>query len=175
MFSSEPYSGPDSFKFVERLFRRERRLLISSPYICAYYAKMLLRISSRKRIYLITSKEPKSNAEALKYLSRKNPFRLWAYLAAIAAVPAFFASIYLSAAFLLLAIALFAKKSNLRIKFASASVHEKLYIGENEAIVGSANLTYSGMHSNIEHIEIIKDKEEIEKITRHFYKLWNSI
>jgi len=52
-------------------------------------------------------------------------------------------------------------------------VHEKIYIGSDTAITGSANLTYSGMHRNIEHIEITHDPERIAELGRHFNGLWN--
>ncbi len=176
MPASEPYSGTESFRFVEKLLREERRILISTPYISPYYARMLAGMSSRKRIYLITSREPKSNAEAIRYLQPSVGLRRWAVVPAIASLLLSFVNLYASAMMLLLALLfLLEKKNSMHVKFAKASIHEKLYIGENEAIVGSANLTNSGMHSNIEHIEIIRDANEIERITKHFYKLWKSI
>jgi phosphatidylserine/phosphatidylglycerophosphate/cardiolipin synthase-like enzyme len=51
-------------------------------------------------------------------------------------------------------------------------VHEKLYISDSMAIIGSANLTYNGTHKNIEHIEIIRDRGEIDELKRHFNSMW---
>jgi phosphatidylserine/phosphatidylglycerophosphate/cardiolipin synthase-like enzyme len=52
-------------------------------------------------------------------------------------------------------------------------VHEKLYISNGTAVTGSANLTYSGMHKNIEHVELTRDVKEVSELTRHFEELWN--
>ena len=38
--------------------------------------------------------------------------------------------------------------------------------------MGSANLTYSGMHKNIEHIEVIKEGDRIAELEKHFRQLW---
>ena len=52
-------------------------------------------------------------------------------------------------------------------------VHEKLYISDTVAIVGSANLTYAGMHKNVEHIQMVDDKNEITELKEHFNSLWS--
>jgi len=64
--------------------------------------------------------------------------------------------------------------SNLQVKVITERfVHEKLYISGNTAISGSANLTYNGMHKNIEHIEVTKDESKIREMRRHFESMWN--
>ncbi len=63
--------------------------------------------------------------------------------------------------------------SNLKVKVAKGKfVHEKVYIGNDIAIVGSANLTYNGMHKNVEHIDVIKDDARIRQLREHFESLW---
>ncbi|MDE1811173.1 MAG: hypothetical protein KGH66_03965, partial [Candidatus Micrarchaeota archaeon] len=64
-------------------------------------------------------------------------------------------------------------ETRLRVRIADKKfVHEKLYIGESTAITGSANLTFNGMHKNIEHIETTADPRKVQELTRHFDELW---
>ena len=52
-------------------------------------------------------------------------------------------------------------------------VHAKLYIvDEQVALVGSANLTYSGMNRNIERLEVKTSTSEIEQEMDAFLDLW---
>jgi len=52
-------------------------------------------------------------------------------------------------------------------------LHVKLYVFDDKfAVVGSANLTESGMWNNIEHIVIFDNPEEIQTIRSDFLKLW---
>ena len=54
-------------------------------------------------------------------------------------------------------------------------VHAKIYVVDGRiAMVGSANLTYSGLWNNIEHLLITQTQEEVEMIEGDFDKLWNS-
>jgi phosphatidylserine/phosphatidylglycerophosphate/cardiolipin synthase-like enzyme len=65
---------------------------------------------------------------------------------------------------------------NLEVRFCTnVFVHEKLYIGNDKAITGSANLTYNGLHKNIEHIEVINSIERIGKLKSHFNDLWSKL
>jgi phosphatidylserine/phosphatidylglycerophosphate/cardiolipin synthase-like enzyme len=64
------------------------------------------------------------------------------------------------------------RKKRIIIRKPEGFVHAKIYISENEAIHGSANLTYNGTHSNIEHIEIIRDNEKIAKLHSEFERMW---
>jgi len=38
------------------------------------------------------------------------------------------------------------RPKNIRLKVPKEFIHAKFYVGDNEAITGSANLTYRGMH-----------------------------
>jgi phosphatidylserine/phosphatidylglycerophosphate/cardiolipin synthase-like enzyme len=54
-------------------------------------------------------------------------------------------------------------------------VHAKLYIVDEEvALVGSANLTYSGMNRNIERLELKTSTSEIGQEIEAFLDLWGS-
>ncbi len=177
MPKSVPYSGNNAYKHIDRLLKKERRLFIATPFISIGYAKLLKRLSARKRIYLVTTKRHKENAAAIRYLKKGNLSKkaLALLLLAIAVASGFY-SIYIACALgFCAAFAYYSAHGSVKVRFLEKKpLHEKLYIGKNRAIVGSANLTFSGTRRNIEHLEIITDRNEIRKISKHFYELWKS-
>jgi len=66
------------------------------------------------------------------------------------------------------------KKPNLDVKYADERfIHAKIYAVDGElAVVGSANLTESGLWENIEYI-LIFEGDDAMKIESDFEKLWN--
>lgn len=55
----------------------------------------------------------------------------------------------------------------------SAFVHSKIYLVDKEhAISGSANLTYSGLNSNVESLSLAETKEEVQQIETDFMRIW---
>jgi phosphatidylserine/phosphatidylglycerophosphate/cardiolipin synthase-like enzyme len=64
--------------------------------------------------------------------------------------------------------------SNIRVKVVTNRfIHEKMYLSDDGAITGSANLTFSGMHRNIEHIDMVNDREKVRGLLGHFEELWS--
>ena len=63
---------------------------------------------------------------------------------------------------------------SIELRVPKGFVHAKMYIGEKTAIVGSANLTYAGMHQNVEHIDVIRDRGQIADLKKQFFSMWNS-
>ncbi|MDH5390302.1 MAG: phospholipase D-like domain-containing protein [Candidatus Bathyarchaeota archaeon] len=52
-------------------------------------------------------------------------------------------------------------------------IHSKIYIVDKaHAISGSANLTYSGLNSNVESLSIAENKEEVQQIEMDFMRIW---
>lgn len=52
-------------------------------------------------------------------------------------------------------------------------IHSKIYVADNErAVTGSANLTYSGLHSNDETVHVTENVEEAHEVQRNFMELW---
>jgi phosphatidylserine/phosphatidylglycerophosphate/cardiolipin synthase-like enzyme len=181
--ADQGYSGNQSHIAVEKLLAGGGDLRIITPYIDAFYARKLLGYAGRGKVFLITYNAP-NNREALAILSRgKQPGALLAaaYFAALA-VLLWIASLHgiamvstaLAAGVILLYILVLRPRasrnlSRIKVKVMhSLFVHEKIYIGNAMAIVGSANLTYNGMHKNIEHIESISDPVRIAELRRHF-------
>ncbi|MGC8671522.1 MAG: phospholipase D-like domain-containing protein, partial [Candidatus Micrarchaeia archaeon] len=78
-------------------------------------------------------------------------------------------------AYLLAYFADLSAKKGIAVKVPKEFVHAKLYIGEAEALEGSANLTFSGMHKNIEQLRLVKSEEEIKALKAEFDKLWKNL
>lgn len=174
------YSGQQCYKFAEGLIRRGREILIVSPYIDGYYARFLMENSDGKKIKILSSS---MDPEAKRILRRKKPLGMLSavsllvlsvdYLSLTARLLTIFV-IVVSAIILAVALVAFKlKKYEMEVKVPRGFVHAKMYISENEAIHGSANLTYSGMHKNVEHIEVIREREKIEMLRKEFYRLWD--
>ncbi len=175
-------SGVDNYRHVERLLRSGREICIISPYIDAYYAATIRRYANRKRFYIISSKlDTKARSILESGVS-------WLGVVVFAAVVAFviwllFVLMLLTLAILLLAgIAVLARiavfkvfsRNGIRLKVPRHFVHAKMYMSERMAISGSANLTYKGMHSNVEHIDVIYDPKEILEFKKQFWRIWDS-
>ena len=183
----EHYSGNSSYKYINQLIGgSDRELMIVSPYISNHYTKMLLKVCGKKRIRVITSEISFGyRGSMLKIINNKglgdyvNAILYFAVLNAIVIYLRFFYIAVITILLLLLTLLLTMRRrrkisKNIRIKTTGEDfVHEKLYITDSAAIVGSANLTYNGMHKNIEHIEIIKDKAAIKALADHFNLLWD--
>ena len=184
------YSGDSSYKFVDELIKnRDKSLRIVSPYISNHYTRMLLDMKRRKDIKVITSNVSLEYRNSLlKEFLGLGRFKRYMHLIVIftlAAASAFWIRLFpigiIAALFDMVTIALFYRaykkrmETRLRIKIADKKfVHEKLYIGDSTAITGSANLTFNGMHKNIEHIEVTNDQRKVTELATHFDELWSS-
>ena len=186
--SGSIYSGDKSYKIVEKLlYGRGRSLRIVSPYLSRYYVRKLIRIARKKSVRLITTaRTAKDERELRRYLGRTG-LSVWlkalVTLLAIIAVSvlaglvvlAMVAAQVLAVFAMLLAVSAARGKPRIEVRFVrGVFVHEKLYISETQAITGSANLTWSGMHKNVEHLEITSNPERIRALADHFQELWES-
>ncbi|MDE1871238.1 MAG: hypothetical protein KGI06_03295 [Candidatus Micrarchaeota archaeon] len=185
----ESYSGDSSYRYVDRLIKGSgSELMIISPYISGYYARLLVKRAGSVQVRIITSES--SIGKNKKLLGRHLSSGIGAYMKALAFVLLLdFISAYLafgyttailSAIVVILALATYMKhaktESNLLVKVPKGRfIHEKMYINGDTAIIGSANLTYSGMHRNIEHIEVIREPSRIGELRGHFESLWGKI
>ncbi len=174
----EKVSGSESYRYVEPLIRRGGEVCIVSPYIDEYYAGFLSRNSIGKHIYIISSSMDK---EAVRILSKR--FSVLRFLLAIllSVIELYIGVLYGIYVYALLAIALtliigyFASitgNRSISLVMPKRFVHAKMYISEKEAITGSANLTYRGMHKNVEMIEIMHDNGSVESMRNTFWKMW---
>ncbi len=178
--TSEIYSGIDSYKQIERLFKKSKNISIISPYISQSYAQILLRYSANKNIRLITS-NAQTNAQALKFLlAPKLGVMKTGIFVLLLTIISFLINFILIGILLGIFSVMFIFLGYMRLKTKNVGVkipkgkfiHEKVYIGDDYAITTSANLTYSGMHKNIENMVIIRDNIQLEQLSRHFNDLW---
>ena len=187
--SGNAYSGKNSYKLMDDfLLSKGRSLMIISPYISEYYINKLLKESKKSRIYIITSNKNEGvHAKKYYHLPIMGYIKLLASALVVGAVSLFFGYYVLSLLIIQMIILitipyaiifvkiLFSRDQKMEIRISKAFIHEKIYIAEKSAITGSANLTYSGMHKNIEHIEAITDKKRIAELRAHFNSLWKNI
>ena len=180
------YSGSESYRYVDPLIQGSRRVWIISPYIGKHYGEMLRNFRSDRDVRIITM-NVKENAEGVLALSKRNPRRshslfgvslimvllvVLSYIYGLGLYVLAFTILFVI--FIYQAIKAEAAKPAGRVKLMEGKlIHEKVYIGDGVAVVGSANLTYSGMHKNIEHIEVIKEGDRIAELEKHFRQLWN--
>jgi phosphatidylserine/phosphatidylglycerophosphate/cardiolipin synthase-like enzyme len=173
------YAGHECYKFTERLIQNGKEILIVSPYIDAYYAKFLIEKSGSRRIRVISSSmDPK----AKKILEKKRPVGMLLSILVIilsldylSYASRLYFSLFAVPSILLIILSLLLFKSrrySIEVKTPAEFVHAKMYISENEAIHGSANLTYNGMHKNLEHIEVVREKEKVARLRDEFFRLW---
>ena len=184
MSDGEPavgYSGNESYRYVERAIDEAGELLIVSPYIDMYYAKFIAQRSKGKKIRIISSSMESAAKMEIGGSRRLKGLFYFIFLLFFANLASYLIHINMvlveaaSALLLAVAVPIGAKKKGAaaEIKHPKKFVHAKMYISDALAIVGSANLTYRGMHSNIEHLEIITDREKIDELRRIFYKMWD--
>ncbi len=176
--------GDKAYKVINRIIRHSRELLVISPYIDEYYAAILKSESRKKHIFIISSSPTKEAQNIL--LSRPLFSRAYASLSAFSAFAA--ALLYglfglKLAGFILLFVAVacafsavkLRPHSRIHLKTPKKFVHIKMYTSDCGVVTGSANLTYSGTHRNIEQVELSTSTYEIEKSKRYFWKLWDSL
>jgi phosphatidylserine/phosphatidylglycerophosphate/cardiolipin synthase-like enzyme len=182
------YSGSESYKYVDPiLYSKAHELLVISPYIGMGYAKRLVAIGRKKKVMVVTSTYSQPVANYIRHHSR---YLLYGYLKAlvllvVGALIAVYFSFYLIAVaalgmdllFGLAALLSYKLSKNSKIEIRTSYdkfVHEKAYISDAIAAVGSANLTYNGMHKNVERVEVITDHSRIAHLRTHFLDLWKT-
>ncbi|MGD0729438.1 MAG: phospholipase D-like domain-containing protein [Candidatus Micrarchaeaceae archaeon] len=186
--NKDSYSGESSYTYVDKLVKnKDKELMIISPYISNYYTRMLLKQANSKRIRVITSESSMSYRDSklskLVVSGIKGYIKAIIFLIILDIISIYlqfnYTTIALSAIILILSLFSYLRhknqKRNLQVKvIRNKFVHEKMYIAKDTAIIGSANLTYKGMHKNVEHIEIIRDKEKINSLKTHFEEMWRN-
>ena len=175
------YYGKRAYRYVDKLLKSERNLLIVSPYIDDYYASYLAAHSRGKRRYIISSsirgsaakrlqKSNVGNALAAEFLAVSVNWLLFL----INGLNATFAFASIGFGAILIAYSLL-HRNRIYLKVPKEFVHVKMYVGDGVAVEGSANLTYAGMHKNIETVHLIRDRKDVEERKRQFWTMWNSL
>jgi phosphatidylserine/phosphatidylglycerophosphate/cardiolipin synthase-like enzyme len=183
LFQRESFSyyGQNSHKHIEKLLKNEKNLLIISPYLDDYYANYIIQNSRGKNVHIISSSIKQSAAKRLTE-NRMRGMAMFTLLIAAINIVLFsldiFALYFAISSFVVLLVLFLSSllpKRKIYLKIPKEFVHTKMYVGDRTAIEGSANLTYNGMHKNIERISITHNSAKISESKREFWKLWNSI
>ncbi|MDE1855570.1 MAG: hypothetical protein KGH57_04635 [Candidatus Micrarchaeota archaeon] len=176
------YYGKRAYKYVDKLLKDEKSLLIVSPYIDNYYADYLARNAGGRKIYIISSSISSTTAKKLRRNNALGNSVAATFLSAsvnwlLLMLNAFspllaLASISAGAALILVSLT---HRNSIYLKIPKDFVHAKMYVGDKLAVEGSANLTYAGMHKNIESVRLIADQKDVDFLKRQFWTLWNSL
>ncbi len=182
---AESYSGQDSYKQVDALIAHARKLMIVSPYISNGYAKVLAaRAASGVSVRVVTSESAVGKGSVLKGGFGMPYVKAILFLVLLDAISIYLGFIYttliISLMIAILGTLSFARRRGISLNMVvkvsrDRFVHEKIYLSDDIAITGSANLTFSGMHRNVEHIYVIRDPARVRELRAHFERLWASI
>ncbi|MCL4365291.1 MAG: phospholipase D family protein [Candidatus Marsarchaeota archaeon] len=178
---STHYCGIDTHKYINGLINSAGDILIVSPYIDDYYARMLSDSGSDRRFYIIASSIEQEVSRRLS--GRKSPFAVLGYmllsmLLVSVSTLAGLGLMLIIPSLIPAAIGLFkysSRKQNIVLKVPRQFVHAKIYISDNMAITGSANLTYKGTHRNLEQISITYNSDEISRLRGQFWDMWHKL
>ncbi len=187
------YDGQNAGRVLLPLIHSARRqLFVCSPFIGPGYARLLVqKARSGVDVYVLTSlaSENRTHKEALAVLTSRPPPMLHQSLIPItfgflflffSLLHSSWVFMYLGAMFLAIGLVYSFRKlraprhrSGLQLRISRAFIHAKIY-GADDAIAatGSANLTFSGLNRNVEHVEIFEGSEA-SPVIDSFYELWN--
>jgi phosphatidylserine/phosphatidylglycerophosphate/cardiolipin synthase-like enzyme len=172
------------------LTQSKESLDIVSPYLSAEYARFLVRkAESGVMVRLITSSHTgRYHQQAVGVLAPKSTVEFYwpPFVAGIIGLVVLTALGYFLVGVLVIVgcslAAILAKRRparsihTLQVKIQpSEFVHVKLYIIDGStAIAGSANLTFSGMNSNVERVEVKESAAEVAQEIHAFEELWRA-
>ncbi len=195
-------SGKGVGREIEPLLRRaKKRIWVVSPFISEKYAKLLIKkaeegvdvrvITTERSAKMFRPKRfilTKTAASLLSLASVVEPplliipvilvcyiFKLEGLvISVVGGLISVLLQSHLPLSFLLSAYPLI-RKGKLRVVTTSKTfVHSKLYVIDDVAISGSANLTVSGLWKNYETITIFEGREARDVVSL-FKKMWNEI
>ncbi len=150
------YVGRGAGDFIEKqLFSAEKYLLICSPWIDSIYAVRIISMARNNvQINIITSndkskEEHKKTLEELREAAKVPKGPLGRRKKDYVPLPL-----------------------NYRIIDAKF-IHPRIYCADGRyAVVGSATLTQNGLWKNVEHVIMVNDPEEVQRIETDFERLW---
>jgi phosphatidylserine/phosphatidylglycerophosphate/cardiolipin synthase-like enzyme len=163
---------------------------VASPYLSAEYAKLLIRkAESGVMVRLLTSSHVgRYHQQALRVLAPTTTTRFYWPALVVGILGLVILSVlgYSVVGVLVLVGSMLAgilarrqparSIHTLQVKIQPREfVHVKLYIVDRRtAITGSANLTFSGMNSNVERVEVKESAEEVAQEIVAFEELWRA-
>ncbi len=181
MIMDTSYTGNQCYRYVDKLIRDGKEVLIVSPYLDAHYARFLRENAGGKKIRILSSAMDPDAGRIIRQGRRPgilSAVLLILFSSGYLAYSSGISLLLLASALLPIVLLLFlmyrSGGNSIEVRIPKGFVHAKIYVSENEAISGSANLTYSGMHRNTEHIEISGSGERLERLRKEFQDLWQA-
>jgi len=187
------YDGQNAGSLLLPLIHSARRqLFVCSRFIGPEYARLLVqKARSGVDVYVLTSlaSDNKRHQEALAVLTGRPPptlgrtviFITFGFLLLLFNLfRSSWISVYLGAMFMGIGLVYGFRKlqaprdhSRLQLRISRPLIHAKIYSADGViAGTGSANLTFSGLNRNVEHIDVFEGPEA-SRVINSFYKLWN--
>ncbi len=178
---NEHYYGSDTHKYINDMIKSTKKMYVISPYLDNYYAGIIASRSPTTEFYIISSSLENaaktrlvgSSALPMILLSLVLSFMVL-YLELMLGLRGY-ALLTCTMPLIFSMISRFAKSRSMgriHLKVPKQFVHAKMYISDKQAISGSVNMTYKGTHSNVEHIEITRNPQEVEILREQFWKMW---
>ncbi len=174
--------GSDSYRHIDRMLDTSRRMHIVSPYLDRYYAERIFRNASRSEFYIISSSMDEGARHVLRRRGSLPTLAVYglfsaALLYAFIALGIYGYALLAPAIPLVIGMAKYRSSSSrsrrIHLKVPDRFVHAKMYVSERQAVMGSANLTYKGMHSNVEAIEVTEEQDKVDKLLDQFWEMWD--
>ncbi len=178
------YHGTHTHRYINTMINSSSRMHIVSPYIDQYYARLIADKAKNAEFYIIASAIEDDAKRILCNRGSKASLILHAFISLIllyimlryAALPLY--AVPLAFVPMLVGIGKYFRRTKgaqrIHLKVPRQFVHAKMYISEDQAILGSVNLTYKGTHSNVEHIDIKGDPEEVRMLRKEFWEMWRA-
>jgi len=193
MSKTSTYDGSNAGKIILPLIHGTRaHLRVCSPFISPGYARLLRKKAEESiTVQVITTeaRENRNHQESLKILegtekSFIRPFSLFmmtgfllAFLGVVTSQ-----SLLTVIGFLLfmvgVCLAILGRRKHrmpnpVQLHISRQFIHSKMYIADDEdAVTGSANLTFSGLNRNVEHLDIFHGQEKVQPVIKSFRMLW---
>ena len=170
-------SGKGVGKLLEDVMRSSKRFLVAvSPWISEKYAKALFKKSrDGVNVIVVTTKDSEKIFLKLmkKYCSKKSSKKL--FLLGILLLPLIIGLLILLIA-ILKARKVKSKGGKIKVIIVDKNffVHVKAYVNEKYAIIGSPNLTESGLWRNVEILSVFDkatDRDEYEAVREEVQKV----
>ncbi len=171
------FSGKGVGKIVEDTIKSSKRFLVAvSPWISEKYAKALFKKSREGvNVIVVTTKDSEKTFLKLikKYCSKKPSKKL--LLLGLLLLP-FVIGLFILLIAILKSKSAKTKGGKIKIIIVDENffVHVKAYINEKYAIIGSANLTESGLWKNVEILSVFDkatDRDEYESVREEVQKV----
>ncbi|MBR9681972.1 MAG: hypothetical protein GOV00_04210 [Candidatus Altiarchaeota archaeon] len=135
------YAGKKAGKVLENLLRgAENSIRAYSPFLSPMVADILKRKAKHMPVEIFTTKATRNNTHRKALRKLRGPFG------------------FLKPFFL---------RKGVRVKILPNTFHAKVFLIDDVVVLGSANLTYSGLRKNFEMVTVCRDWDTVTDVTQY--------